>query len=69
MQLIAILAMLLSEHDASHWDLSCEDWNQARIEILADENLGQDAQEYLIDYFLTKVPEYFNCEVWQIGRK
>ena len=69
MQLIAILAMLLPEHDAAHWDLSCEDWNQARIEILADENLGQDAQEYLIDYFLTKVPEYDNCEVWQIGRK
>ena len=69
MQLIAILALLLSEHDASHWDLSCEDWNQARIEILADENLGQDAQEYLIDYLLTKVQEYDNCEVWQSGRK
>ena len=68
MHTLALLVLLLSEHDASHWEMSCDEWNQARIEILSDENHIQDAKEYLIDYFYTKVPEE-NCEPWSIGRK
>ena len=65
---LTLLASLLTEHNASHWELSCDDWNQARIEVLSDENLNSDAHEYLIDYFRTKVSDE-QCEVWQIGRK
>ena len=68
MHSLALLALLFAEHDATHWEMSCEEWNQARIEILSDENHIQDAKEYLIDYFYTKVPEE-NCEPWSIGRK
>ena len=68
MQLIALLAILLSEHDASHWEMSCDEWNQARVEILSDENHTQDAKEFLIDFFYTKVSDE-QCEPWQIGRK
>jgi len=68
MQLIALLAILLSEHDASHWEMSCDEWNQARVEILSDENHTQDAKEFLVDFFKTKVSDE-QCEVWQIGRK
>ena len=68
MHTLALLALLLSEHDPYHWELSCDEWNQARVEILSDENHIQDAKEYLIDYFYTKVPEE-NCKVWSIGRK
>ena len=65
---ITLLASLLTEHNASHWEMSCTEWNQNRIEILTDKNLNSDAQEYLIDYFRTKVPEE-NCEAFIIGRK
>jgi len=68
MHSLALLALLFAEHDATHWEMSCDEWNQARIEILSDENHIQDAKEYLIDYFYTKVPEE-NCKVWSIGRK
>ena len=68
MQLIALLAILLSEHDASHWEMTCDEWNQARVEILSDENHTQDAKEFLVDFFKTKVSDE-QCEVWQIGRK
>ena len=69
MQLIALLAILLSEHDASHWEMSCDEWNQARVEILSDENHTQDAKEFLVDFFKTKVPDADSCETWQLGRK
>ena len=65
---LTLLASLLTEHNASHWELSCDEWNQSRIEILSDENLNSDAHEYLIDYFRTKVSDE-QCEAWQIGRK
>ena len=68
MHSLALLALLFAEHDATHWEMSCDEWNQSRIEILSDENHIQDAKEYLIDYFYTKVPEE-NCKVWSIGRK
>jgi len=68
MHSLALLAFLFAEHDATHWEMSCDEWNQSRIEILSDENHIQDAKEYLIDYFYTKVPEE-NCKVWSIGRK
>ena len=45
-----------------------DEWNQARVEILSDENHTQDAKEFLIDFFRTKVPDE-TCETWQIGRK
>ncbi len=44
---LALLASLLVEHNASHWEMSCSDWNQKRIEILSDRNLNSDAHEYL----------------------
>ena len=62
-----LLATLLSEHNASHWEMSCSDWNRNRIEILSDKSLGSDAQEYLIDYFRTKVEG--ECDAYIIGRK
>ena len=65
---LTLVASLLTEHNASHWEMSCDDWNQARIEILSDKNLNSDAHEYLIDYFRTKVSDE-QCEAWQIGRK
>ena len=65
---LALLVLLLSEHDPYHWDLSCDEWNQARVEILSDKDHNQDAKEYLIDYFYTKVSDE-QCEAWQIGRK
>ena len=48
MHTLALLVLLLSEHDASHWELSCDEWNQARVEILSDENHTQDAKEFLM---------------------
>ena len=68
MHSLALLVLLLSEHDASHWEMSCDDWNQARVEILSDGNHSQDAKEFLIDFFRTKVPDE-QCETWQLGRK
>ena len=65
---LALLVLLLSEHDPYHWELSCYEWNQARVEILSDKNHNEDAKEYLIDYFYTKVSDE-QCEAWQIGRK
>ena len=64
---LTLLASLLSEHNSFHWDMSCADWNRNRIEILADESLGSDAQEYLLDYLRTKVEG--DCETYIIGRK
>ena len=52
---LTLLATLLTEHNASHWEMSCAEWNQNRIEILSDRNLNSDAHEYLIDYLRTKV--------------
>ena len=40
---LALLVLLFAEHDASHWEMSCDEWNQARIEILSDKNLNSDA--------------------------
>ena len=41
---LALLVLLFAEHDATHWEMSCDEWNQARIEILSDENHIQDAK-------------------------
>jgi hypothetical protein len=68
MHSLALLALLLSEHDPSHWEMSCNEWNRNRIEILSDKDLNSDAHEYLIDYFYSKVSEP-DCKAWQIGRK
>ena len=65
---LALLVLLFAEHDATHWEMSCDEWNQARIEILSDKNLNSDAHEYLIDHFRTKVSDE-QCETWQLGRK
>ena len=64
---LTLLALLLTEHNASHWEMSCSEWNRNRIEILSDKSLGSDAQEYLIDYFRTKVEG--ECDAYIIGRK
>ena len=68
MQGIALLSLLLSEHNSYHWQMSSAEWNQARVEILSDQYHTPDAKEYLIDYFRTKVSDE-KCETWQIGRK
>ena len=68
MHSLALLVFLFAEHDATHWEMSCDEWNQARIEILSDKNLNSDAHEYLIDHFRTKVSDE-QCETWQLGRK
>ena len=68
MQVLVLLALLLTEHHPSHWEMSCPEWNKNRIEILSDENLNSDAKEYLIDYFRAKVPDE-QCETFIIGRK
>ena len=65
---LALLVLLFAEHDASHWEMSCDEWNQARVEILSDENHTQDAKEFLVDFFRTKVSDE-QCETWQLGRK
>ena len=44
---LALLVLLFAEHDASHWEMSCDEWNQARVEILSDENLNSDAKNIL----------------------
>ena len=64
---LTLLASLLVEHNSFHWDMSCSEWNQNRIEILSDGSLGSDAQEDLIDYFRTKVEG--ECDAYIIGRK
>ena len=68
MQGLVLLALFLTEHHPSHWEMSCPEWNKNRIEILSDENLDSDAKEYLIDYFRAKVPDE-QCETFIIGRK
>ena len=68
MQGLALLALLLTEHHPSHWEMSCSEWNQNRIEIMSDQYLNSDAKEYLIDYFRAKVPDE-QCETFIIGRK
>ena len=65
---LTLLASLLADHNASHWEMSCADWNRNRIEILSDENLNSDAHEYLIDYFYSKVEDR-NCKPYTLGRK
>ena len=61
------LLSLFVEHNASHWEMSCSEWNRNRIEILSDKNLNSDAHEYLIDYLRTKVSD--DCDAYIIGRK
>ena len=68
MHSLALLVLLLSEHDAAHWEMSCDEWNQARVEILSNENHTQDAKEFLVYFFRTKVSDE-QCETWQLGRK
>ena len=65
MQGLALLALLLSEHNSFHWEMTCAEWNQNRIEILSDQSLNTDAKEYLIDYFRVKVPDE-QCETFII---
>tara|TARA_Y100000992_G_scaffold145255_1_gene96566 strand:+ start:1116 stop:1316 length:201 start_codon:yes stop_codon:yes gene_type:complete len=61
------LALLISEHNTYHWQMSCQEWNNQRVEILSNPNHTPDAQEYLIDYFRTKVEG--ECDTYIIGRK
>ena len=55
MHSLALLVLLFAEHDATHWEMSCDEWNQARIEILSDENHIQDARSILL---ITSIPKY-----------
>ena len=64
---LTLLASILAEHNASHWEMTCSEWNRNRIEILSDKNLNSDAHEYLIDYLRTKVSG--DCDTFIIGRK
>ena len=62
---LTLLTLLISEHNYSHWNMSCSEWNQNRIEILSDKDLNSDAHEYLIDYLKTKVSG--KCDAYIIG--
>ena len=62
---LALSGFLIAEHNPSHWEMSCSEWNQKRIEILSDKNLNSDAHEYLIDYLKTKVSG--KCDAYIIG--
>ena len=64
---LALLALLITDHHPSHWEMSCSEWNKNRIEIISDKNLNSDAHEYLIDYLRTKVEG--KCDAYIIGRK
>ena len=64
---LELLALMLTEHNYSHWDMDCATWNETRMEVLFDSNLSKDSREYLIDYLKTKVSE--PCESFIIGRK
>ena len=68
MHKLLLLTLLLSEHNSYDWKLTCDEWNQVRVEILSDENHTQDSKEFLVDFFRTKVSDE-QCETWQIGRK
>ena len=68
MHKLLLLTLLLSDHNSYDWELTCDEWNQARVEILSDQYHTSDSKEYLIDYFKTKVSDE-QCETWQIGRK
>ena len=68
MHSLALLLTLLAAHDSYHWEMSCDEWNETRLEILSDQYHTPDAKEYLIDYFYTKVPDQ-NCKPWALGRK
>ena len=68
MHKLLLLTLLLSDHNSYDWELTCDEWNQARVELLSDQYHTSDAKEYLIDYFKTKVSDE-QCETWQIGRK
>ena len=68
MHSLALLVLLLADHDPSHWEMSCTEWNEARIEILSDQEFTADAKEYLIDYFYSKVEEK-GCKPYMLGRK
>ena len=59
---LALSGFLIAEHNPSHWEMSCSEWNQNRVEIMSD------PKEYLIDYFRTKVSDD-RCDVFIIGRK
>ena len=65
---LALSGFLIAEHNPSHWEMSCSEWNQNRVEIMSDQNLIPDAKEDLIDYFRTKVSDD-RCDVFIIGRK
>ena len=65
---VALLSSLLTQHVPAHWTMTCQEWNNNRVEILSDPNHIPDAKEYLIDYFYTKVPDP-DCRPWSIGRK
>ena len=68
MHSLALLVLLLADHDPSHWEMSCTEWNESRIEILSDQEFTADAKEYLIDYFYSKVEEK-GCKPYMLGRK
>ena len=68
MHKLLLLTLLLSDHSSYDWELTCDEWNQARVEILSDQYHTPDAKEYLIDHFRTKVSDE-QCETWQLGRK
>jgi hypothetical protein len=61
------LALIISKHNSYHWQMSCQEWNNQRVEIMSNPYHTQDAKEYLIDYFRTKVDG--ECEAFYIGRK
>ena len=33
MHSLALLVFLFAEHDATHWEMSCDEWNEARVVV------------------------------------
>ena len=58
-----LLAFVLTHHNEGSpygWHMSCERFQQRRIEILMDDNLDYRSQRNLIGYLRTKVEEDCN---------
>ena len=55
--MILLYALLIGSHDAYHWNLSCPDYQQARISVLLDEEIEQQDKYNIISYLETKLVE------------
>ena len=55
--MILLYALLIGSHDDYDWNLSCPDYQQARISVLLDEEIAQQDKYNIISYLETKLVE------------